>query len=212
MNPLDAFPRRNLPPEAEEWGREVEARTIALENAALSGGQTLGGLNRTSAASLESMSQQLSGLATQVERVDDLYDALPKAYQKTASNTGFGLPSSAWNTVATNTYIFDKNGTLTVVATASGSLATPETASNMECDIRITSPAGVSPPVAGLPASPSGTWRNTLFTSWGWTIPVIADTAIVIAAEINPVTSASWPSGTSSTIVLSSFATFTSAT
>lgn len=35
INPNDTYPRRNLPPGAENWGRTVEDRIIALEKASL---------------------------------------------------------------------------------------------------------------------------------------------------------------------------------
>ena len=212
MNPFDVFPRRNLPPESEEWGRFVEDRIYELENQEEAGSQTLQGLNRTSAASLQTLSRQLDNLALQVQAVEDLYNALPVAYQETVTQTNFGLPSSGWNTVATITFIPPREGKFVWSATASGRLVSGSTSTNMEAEYRIIATGYTSAVVPGLYASPDGTWMNNFLVTGGATSGTLdpSGSPLTISLQVDPVTSASWGSGTGSYAVLSGFATFSS--
>lgn len=88
--PKDVFPRRNLGP-GEEWGREIEARTVKTENALGSLSQILSGSNRTSASSL-------GDLGKQIRELQALYGTIPKVSQETTSASGFGL-TGGWQTV-----------------------------------------------------------------------------------------------------------------
>lgn len=91
--PRDVFPRRNLGA-GEEWGREVESRVIRTENALGSVSQLLRGENRTSASSL-------AELGRQINKLEDLYLAIPQVSQKSASASGFGL-SGGWQTLVSD--------------------------------------------------------------------------------------------------------------
>ena len=62
INPDDVFPRRNLPGEAESWGRTLEDRVIALEKGYISQGASIQGANRFTASSAASTSDQLTAL------------------------------------------------------------------------------------------------------------------------------------------------------
>lgn len=65
---VDVFPRRNLPGEAEQWGRAVEDRVTTLELATGSNAQGLAGQNRNTASSLSVIAQQLDAIQqTQAE-------------------------------------------------------------------------------------------------------------------------------------------------
>lgn len=55
----DVFPRRNLPPDAENWGREFERRTVDTEKEVKSLDQSLQGLNRSTASSLQTLARQI---------------------------------------------------------------------------------------------------------------------------------------------------------
>lgn len=65
---VDVFPRRNLPPLAEQWGREVENRVVSTESAIEALQQGLSGQNRNAASSLSVIAQQLDAIQqTQAE-------------------------------------------------------------------------------------------------------------------------------------------------
>lgn len=208
MNPEDTFPRRELPPEAQEWGRKVEDALYELSNRVNGNGDATLGLNRNTAASLETLAGQVRTLSDQVTRVNDLYNSLPIAFQRTDTNSGFGLSSAGWNTVASISFVPPSNGTLMVTASMSGQLVSDSTDTNMEIEVRLLRGTGPSPEVPGLPASPDGVWVNNFTTQWGWSVNADPDRPVVIQAQIDPVTSASWGSGTGSFVVLSGFATF----
>lgn len=61
---VDIFPRRNLPPLAEPWGREVEKRSNDHELQIESLGQGLSGQNRNTASSLAVIAQQIEDIQT----------------------------------------------------------------------------------------------------------------------------------------------------
>lgn len=58
----DVFSRRNLPGSAETWGREVEKRIEGVERNALVLSQEVSSQNRNTAASLQTLAQQVSDL------------------------------------------------------------------------------------------------------------------------------------------------------
>lgn len=204
----DVFPRRNLPDEAEEWGREVERRVYQGENATNSSDQSISGLNRNTASTLETLADQVTELDTQVTRVQQLYDALPIAFQRTSTFQNFGLSSSSWNSIGSITFTPPGSGTFVVSVTASGQLVSGSTSTNMECDFRLNNGSSQSPVIPGLYASPNGTWVNNFVVNWGWTVTTAPDTPLTVTLQADPVTAASWGSGTGSYAVLSGFATF----
>jgi hypothetical protein len=209
MNANDAFPESNLPPESQEWRRSIEQTIYELLNASEGEQLSIQGLNRNAASSLETLAGQIRALSDQVERVEDLYDALPLAIQRTATETNFGLSSSSWNTVATITFTPPKKGVMQISAMASGQLVSGSTTTNMEIEVRLLQGADASPTSPGLPASPDGVWQNNFVSQWGWTsVPCDPETPVVVRAQIDPVTAASWGSGTGSFVALSGFATF----
>lgn len=58
----DVFPRRNLPDEAEMWGREHDTRVVAIENQIVAVRQSLTGQNRNTASSLSVIGDQLTAI------------------------------------------------------------------------------------------------------------------------------------------------------
>lgn len=205
----DIFPKADLPGPAQPWAREVEKRIYQGENGVVSSDQSILGLNRNTASTLENLAEQVRELNTQVERVQGLYDALPIAYQRTETFLNFGLSSSSWNSIGSITFVPPRSGRFVVSATASGQLVSDSTSTNMECDFRLSRGSGdTSPVIPGLYATPDGTWVNNFVLNWGWTVDVTPETPLVITLQADPVTSASWGSGTGSYAVLSGFATF----
>jgi hypothetical protein len=59
----DVFPRRNLPDDAEPWGREHDNRVYALESSVSSLQASLQGQNRNNASSIQTLGDQVSDLA-----------------------------------------------------------------------------------------------------------------------------------------------------
>ena len=62
INPDDVFPRRNLPGEAESWGRTLEDRVIALEKGHVAQESSLAGANRTAASALANTANQINSI------------------------------------------------------------------------------------------------------------------------------------------------------
>lgn len=208
----DIFPRADLPGPAQPWVREVEKRIYQGENGVSSSDQSILGLNRNTASTLETLADQVRELDTQVTRVQELYDALPTANQRTETFLNFGLSSSSWNNIGSITFVPPKRGIFTVSAIASGQLVSGSTSTNMECEFRLSRGGGdTSPVIPGLYATPDGTWVNNFVLNWGWTVEVAPETPLVITLQADPVDPASWGTGTGSYAVLSGFATFTGA-
>lgn len=59
----DVFPRRNLPEDAEQWGRAHDERVMSLESQIQVLSQSLSGQNRNSASSIQTLSNQVKDLA-----------------------------------------------------------------------------------------------------------------------------------------------------
>lgn len=209
MNENDQFPPSNLPPEAQPWRRYLEERFYQLLNVLNANGQDIQGLNRNAASSLEELARQVRLLEEQVQRVNDLYNALPVAFQRTASESNFGLVSSSWNTVAQITFTPPRKGTFMIDASASGQLVSGSTGTNMETEVRLVRGSDTGPATPGLAATPDGVWVNNFITQWGWeNIAADPDRPVTISMQIDPVNPASWGSGTGSFVVLSGSATF----
>lgn len=60
----DVFPRRNLPPEAEQWGRKVEDRIVSGENSEVQLSQVVNNMGRSTAGQLAVLSNQLTELSS----------------------------------------------------------------------------------------------------------------------------------------------------
>ena len=198
----DVFPRRNLPSEAEEWGRKVEDRIYQAENLQAMSGQSLSGLNRSSSGTLGS-------LAEQVQQVQRLYNAIPIPKQATTSVTGFGVPSTgAWNTIASVSITPDASGTLAFAVVGSGQLVSSNSG-NLMCSFRILLSTGSSSPaVPGLYAFSGGVGGNNFLVNWAWAISVTT-TPVTISIQANPAAGETWGSGTGSYVALSAFGTLT---
>lgn len=209
MNPQDAFPPSNLPPESQEWRRAIEDKAYELTNSVVGNGESVQGLNRTSASSLANLSEQLQLLRTQVQRVNDLYNALPIPTQRTDQTSNFGLSSSSWNTVASVTFTSQGRGKLLISAIAQGQLVSGSTSTNMEASVRLVSSGTASPVTPGLAATPDGVWVNNFVSSWNFeATDLYAGSEVTVQFQIDPVDPASWGSGTGSFAVLSCRATF----
>ena len=200
----DVFPLRNLPTDAEEWGRTVEDRIYQAENALAGSKQSLSGLNRATGSTLEN-------LAYQISEVQRLYNLIPVAYQRTSNVSNFAVPTTgAWNTIATTSISLYRAGTLSLTAEGAGQLVSGGSSTLMTASYRLLVTSGsASTEVPGLFASPTGTFVNNFKVTWGWTVPVTVETpTITVTLQCKPGDGASWPAGTGSYAVLTAFGTF----
>lgn len=171
VNPNDVFPRRNLG-ESDEWGRAVETRLRDVEYSAIGQKQGLSGINRTSASSAQELSRQIVQLKDLFDDLSDLYDAIPKVSQDTKSVSGFGL-SPGWTTLLESLFTVPDGATqCSVLATASGQLASTTTTSviTSRSVILISGEAG---PVTDNPWYPGNSdFRSIMVPSWSRTFSV----------------------------------------
>lgn len=82
----DVFPRRNLPPDAEQWGRTLETKAVSNEQGIEIVGQQVQSLNRNMASSLEVLAGQITDLAAQQQLLKDQQVAL-QVQQNTLTST-----------------------------------------------------------------------------------------------------------------------------
>jgi hypothetical protein len=203
MNPTDVFPRRNLPGEAEEWGRKVEDRVRGVEFAASSGKQDTQSLNRTTASSLQELTRQLQSL-------EDLYNFIPKPQQSSEEEVGFALAAGT-NTVVTASLTVPKGASLVnLVAIGSGHLITTTTGGLVTTQSRLE--------LVGHSASPwimngwytgSGDFRTVMAPSYSWTATVTPETLITVNLQVYPDNAGMYGFHASNYAVLSLLGTFT---
>ena len=198
----DVFPLRNLPTDAEPWGREVEDRISQAENALSGSKQSLLGLNRATGSTLEN-------LAYQISEVQRLYNLIPVAHQRTSSVSNFGVTGTgAWNTIATASIPLDHPGTLSLTAEGAGQLVSGGSSTLMTASYRLLVTSGsASTEVPGLFATPTGVWVNNFKVTWGWTLPITMARSVTVSLQCKPDSGESWPAGTGSYAVLTVFGT-----
>ena len=207
MNPYDVFPRRNLPPEAEEWGRKAEERIIDIENRVLMADGIARGTNRGDAASMGALARQVDALAAQVQRINEVYLELPKAYAYNASATNFGI-GAGWQNIATIQVTPPQSGIVTLTASASGQARSNTTTETVQVNWRLAFGSNTSPVTPGLWSTPDGVWRSSFFFQYGWNYAVSEGVPITVALQAAPSAASAWPSGTGSYAALTVNATF----
>lgn len=197
----DVFPRRNLPPEAEEWGREVENRIYQAENGYDVSSQNLAGLDRSSSSTLDN-------LALQIQQVQRIVNLIPVARQSRNNSSGFAVPTAgAWNTVISTSVSFSEAGTFSLAAIASGQLV-QGSGSLLDASYRlVTSTGATSPTIPGSYAFSGGNSVNNFQANSGWTVPVSAGSNFSVTLQCNP--ASGWPGGTGSYAVITLYGTFT---
>ena len=127
INPDDVFPARNLPGEAEKWGRSIEDEVKKLREQQEITNQLLSGQNRNSAAALSLLSDQLSKVVSFDSRLGKNYlFAVPSGTSESVLDTVFVVPTgysravvfsaatlTAWNASGDSSYLYmgvDING------------------------------------------------------------------------------------------------------
>lgn len=90
--------RRNLPPQAEPWGREVDARLRSLENLGSRNDlETLNALKGVN-SSLRVISQQIERLDSVVTRLDEQQQELSRQQAYLSSLVSVNAATGAWTT------------------------------------------------------------------------------------------------------------------
>lgn len=208
-NPNDVFPRRNLPGDAEEWGRSVEDRIRNVEFSTLGQKQGLSGANRTSASTLQEIARQLVQLRGFYDDLADLYDAIPKVGQVSNTVTGFGL-GSGWNTVATATLTVPPgSNSASLLGSASGQLVSTTTSSVITTLSRlvIQGTEGPQTPNAWYPGS--GDFRSIMVPSWSRTVSVAPGDTLTVELQAYADDYTAYGYNAYSYAVISLIATFT---
>jgi len=103
INPNDVFPARNLPGEAEKWGRSIEEEVKKLREQQEITNQLLLGQNRGSASSLANLGDQLTTALGTQDQINALLSDQVTAATGYASKTNFSQTSASWVTVETST-------------------------------------------------------------------------------------------------------------
>lgn len=121
----DVFPRRNLPNEAEQWGRAHDARIVEAEASLDRIEQSVQGLNRSTASSLTSIARQIETIQEQQAEIKEAQDELNA--RKTYSASGSNFTTSVVNSVQTGSpranisFTLAESRTVLFTATASQS-------------------------------------------------------------------------------------------
>lgn len=216
MNPNDVFPRRNLPGEAEEWGRKVEERIRNVEYGSLSQKSNIQSENRSSSSSLQELSRQLiqirdTQVALQANQaaLDAAIRAVPRTIQSTAQNSGFGL-GGGWNTVVYTEITAPPGMTnCKFLVIGSGQIVTNTTTQNVETSYKLNVPGvGESPSAPGPWATGYGDFRTVMTPSFSWSFGVSPGQTIRAEFQIAANTPAAYPGNGNSYAVISVLATF----
>ena len=151
----DVFPRRNLPGEAEQWGRAHDERVIALERENVTLRQSLNALNRSTAATLSNLARQLN--------------AMPIVWVGASSQTWFGLNTVGWHTVAeVKVTVPPGKETASVVAVAGGAAADLTSGGLTTAEARIIIATGItSPRFSAAKDSGASVVNNVISASYG---------------------------------------------
>lgn len=127
----DIFPRRNLPNDAEQWGRAHDERVLSVEGQIETIRQSLSGQNRNTASSLESLANQLRSIEAQ-------QDAIEAAQAELASQQASIIATQTF--LATQT-VADSKGTLDQVTGNPGTITWYGYNATYDCAVTVTTGA-----------------------------------------------------------------------
>lgn len=209
MNPNDAFPRRNLPGDAEDWGRKVEDRIRNLEYGYVGQKTNLQSENRSSSSSLQELARQIVQLNANQAALDAAIRAVPRTIQSTAQNAGFGL-GSGWNTVVYTEITVPSGMTnCKLLVIGSGQVVTATTTQNVQTSYKVNVPnVGESPTAPGPWTTGYGDFRTVMTPSYSWSFGVTPGQTIRGEFQVAPNDSNAYPGNGNSYAVISLLATF----
>lgn len=210
MNPNDVFPRRNLPGDSDNWGREVENRIRDIEYASLGQKSNLSSDNRATASTFQELARQLVRLGENQDRLDAAIRAIPKPAQSLASEANFGL-GAGWNTVASTSITVPEGVNFaSIAAYGSGQVVSETTTQNVETNYRVVVPGiGEQPSAPGPWALGYGDFRTILLPSYAWNAAVTPGQVLTAQFQVQPTDPGAYPPNAKSYAVITLRATFT---
>lgn len=204
MNPKDVFPRRNLPGDAEVWGREVEERIQDLEYGVLGQGTNLKSDGRANAANFQELARQVFQLRDNQTRLDAAIRAVPKPAQSLDSAANFAL-GGGWNTVVSTSITVPAGvNYVRLAAYGSGQVVSTTTTQNVETQYRVVVPGiGEQPPAPGPWAVGYGDFRTILLPSYAWNASVTPGQVLTAQFQVQPTDPGAYstPNGNSYAII-----------
>lgn len=187
MNPNDVFPRRNLPGEAEAWGRAVEDRIREVQYGVLGQQTNLKSENRATSSTQQELARQIVKLRENQERLDAAIRAIPKPAQSLASAANFSL-GGGWNTVvSTSITVPEGVNFASLAAYGSGQVVSATTTQNVETLYRVVVPGvGEQPAAPGPWAVGYGDFRTILLPSYAWNTAVTPGQVLTAQFQVQP--------------------------
>lgn len=185
MSDKDIFPRRNLPGDSNNWGREVEDRIYQLESGQSGQSTNLQSENRSSASTRQELARQLVQLGENIEILSNVVKAIPKPLLSQGSATAFTV-GAGWTTVVSTSITIPEDVTkMSLLVNGSGQIVTDTTTNNVETSYRINVPGiGASPAAPGPWANGYGDFRTVLVPSYGWTADVFVGQVITAEFQV----------------------------
>jgi len=204
VNPKDVFPRRNLPGEAEVWGRAIEEAIRELEYGVQGQSTNLQSDNRANASNFQELARQVSQLRQNQTRLDAAIRAVPKSQQSLGSAANFSL-GGGWNTVvSTSITVPDGANYARIAAYGSGQVVSTTTTQNVETQYRVVVPGiGEQPAAPGPWAVGYGDFRTILLPSYAWNAPVTPGQVLTAQFQVLPTDAGAYssPNGNSYAII-----------
>lgn len=204
MNPNDVFPRRNLPGDAEKWGREVEDRIRGVQYGVLGQKTNLQSENRSTASTQQELARQLVQLKANQSALEAAIRAIPKSDQSSASTANFSL-GGGWNTVVSTSITVPSGANFArIAAYGSGQVVSTTTTQNVETQYRVVVPGiGEQPAAPGPWAVGYGDFRTILLPSYAWNAAVTPGQVLTAQFQVLPTDAGAYssPNGNSYAVI-----------
>lgn len=200
---VDVFPRRNLPPLAEQWGRDVESRVVSLERGTETNAQGLAGQNRNTASSLSVIAQQIQALT-------DVVNAIPIQITSIDRTTNISATSGSFVTKASVTVtVPDGKTTASVLGIGAARITDTVTGGLTSSDARvvISGDAGGSFPAAKDAAVAQVI--NVLNAQHARTFSVTPGSTFTVDIQVSALNPSAFPANAANFAQISAIATFT---
>lgn len=199
----DVFPRRNLPPLAEQWGREVESRVVSAESNIESLQQGLSGQNRNTASSLSVIAQQIQALTNVVNAIPIQITSIDRATNISATSSSFVTKASVTMTVpeGKTTASVLGVGAVRITDTATGGLT------SSDARVVISGEDGGSFPAAKDAAVSQVI--NVLNAQHARTFSVTPGDTFTVAIQVSALNSSAFPANAANFAQIAAIATFT---
>lgn len=210
LNPADVYPRRNLPGDADAWGRVIEDEVRDLKRAFLGQKSNVQSDNRATASTFQELARQVVKIEDALEAVQAGLRAIPKPAQAIDASANFGL-TAGWNTVVTTSLTVPEGANfVSLAAYGSGQVVSETTTSNVETQYRVVVPGvGEQPAAPGPWAVGYGDFRTILLPSYAWDTAVTSGQVLTAQFQVQPEDQSAYPPNAKSYAVITLRATFT---